>query len=112
MSSQTGQVESGAVVVYQFKKGGSVPSISPFVIKLETYLRMAGINYVNNYDGKFSKKGKIPWISFDGQEIADSSFCIQYLNKKFNIDLDKHLDDTQKAIAHAYIKMMEENTLW
>ncbi|EDV22397.1 Failed axon connections-like protein [Trichoplax sp. H2] len=112
MSSSNDKVDKDTVVVYQFIQGLTAPSLSPFVLKLETYLRMAKLNYVCDYGGKVSKKGKIPWIAIDGKEIADSAFCVQYLNKRFNIDLDSHLNESQKAIAHAYIKMLEENTFW
>jgi hypothetical protein len=35
----------GVVVLHQFPRGYKVPSISPFALKLETYLRMADITY-------------------------------------------------------------------
>ena len=34
------------VILHQFPRGRITPSISPFVMKLETYLRMADIKYV------------------------------------------------------------------
>ena len=34
------------VVLFQFPRGPGYPSLSPFVLKLETYLRMAGIPYI------------------------------------------------------------------
>ena len=33
------------VVLHQFPRGKITPSASPFCLKLETYLRMAGIQY-------------------------------------------------------------------
>lgn len=33
------------VILHQFPRGLNLPSISPFALKLETYLRMAEINY-------------------------------------------------------------------
>ena len=30
-----------------------------------------------------SKKGKSPWISYNDDDVADSHFCIEYLNEKF-----------------------------
>lgn len=33
------------VILHQFERGKHTPSISPFPLKLETYLRMTGIPY-------------------------------------------------------------------
>ncbi|KXJ12863.1 Failed axon connections-like [Exaiptasia diaphana] len=61
-----------------------------------------------------SSKGKMPWIEYNGQDIADSNFCIEFLIKEngpgFGIDVDSHLSDEQKAIARAVLVMLEENT--
>ena len=102
----------GTVVLHQFSASEITLSSSPPCLKLETFLRMAKIPYENEYGLKFSKKGKIPWIEFNGQEIADSNFCIQFLKREFNVDIDSHLSDSEKAIAHSVRTMLEENTYW
>ncbi|KAL9961680.1 hypothetical protein ACROYT_G030673 [Oculina patagonica] len=100
----------GTVVLHQFVLSKLSVSGSPPCIKLETFLRMTKIPYENNYSFKFSKKGKKPWIEFNGQEIADSNFCIEFLKKEFQVDIDSHLSATEKAIAHSIRTMLEENT--
>jgi hypothetical protein len=59
-----------------------------------------------------SSKGKLTWIECDGEEIADSEFCIQYINKKFNVDLDKDFSDKEKAAALAIQRMVDEHLYW
>ena len=105
-------IKPGTVILHQFATYGVVVSASPPCLKLETFLRMAKIPYENDYRLKFSKKGKMPWIEFNGEEIADSNFCIQFLNKEFKVDIDSHLNATEKAIAHSIRTMLEENTYW
>ena len=73
---------------------------------------MTQIPYENDYSIKFFKKGKMPWIEFNGQEIADSNFCIRFLEKEFEVDGDSHLSATERAIAHSILTMLEENTYW
>ena len=102
----------GTVILHQFPPTKLVASGSPPCFKLETFLRMTRIPYENEYGFKFSKKGKMPWIEFNGQEIADSNFCIQFLKREFKVDVDSHLSDTEKAIAHSIRTMLEENTYW
>jgi hypothetical protein len=41
-------VGNDLVVLHQLKRGKLTPCISPFALKLETYLRMAGIPYQVN----------------------------------------------------------------
>ncbi|EDV22224.1 uncharacterized protein TRIADDRAFT_59245 [Trichoplax adhaerens] len=100
------------VIVYSFPRASAIPSQSPFVLKLETFLRMADIQYQCDHRSKFSKKGKIPWIHCQGDAVADSSFCVEYLQKKFNRFLDADLSEEEKGISRAFMKMMEENTIW
>ena len=102
----------GTVVLHQFPPYGAVVNTSPPCLKLETFLRMTKIPYENDYGFKFSKKGKLPWIELNGQEIADSNFCIQFLKKEFQVDINSHLSATENAIAHSIRCMLEENTYW
>ena len=66
----------------------------------------------NVHDRRRSSKGKFPWIEYNGQEIADSSFCVRFVNQTFGVDLNKGLSKTERAIAYACQKMIEENTYW
>jgi len=102
----------GTVLLHQFAPSDLVPSGSPPCLKLETFLRMTKIPYENEYGMTFSKKGKMPWIEFNGREIADSNFCIRFLMKEFRVDVDSHLNLTERAIGHTVRTMLEENTYW
>ena len=55
------------VVLHQFPRGLYAPSASPFVMKLETWLRITGIPYKNEFSLQMSKKGQVPWITFNGE---------------------------------------------
>ena len=59
-----------------------------------------------------SKKGQSPFILFNGEEIPDSNFIIEHLCKYFNKDPYPGLTEVDKAIARAFLKMIEENTTW
>ncbi|XP_059170410.1 failed axon connections homolog [Physella acuta] len=100
------------VILHQYGASPTVPSISPYVIKLETYLKVAKIPYVNHYDRKPGPKGKLPWIQFNEHVIPDTHFIIQFLNKKFHIDLNKNLSREQLAIGHMARRTVEESLYW
>ncbi|OWF55039.1 Failed axon connections-like [Mizuhopecten yessoensis] len=105
-------VPRDVVVLYQVGRGPRAPSISPFPLKLETFLRMAKIPYMNDHSSKFSKKQKTPWMEYNGVAIADSQFCIEHLKKETGKDVNRHLTPEQVGVARAFQKLTEENLYW
>ncbi|KAJ1524988.1 hypothetical protein ONE63_009839 [Megalurothrips usitatus] len=106
--------EEDVVYLYQFSRTPVLPSLSSFCLKVETWLRLAGIKYENvDHKLKFrSKKGQLPFIELNGEEIADSSIIIKELATRFEKDLDKDLDNDQKNVAYALTSMIENHLLW
>lgn len=88
-----------------------LPSFSPFCLKLDAYLRMAGIPYTaRTGDMRKSPKGKLPWIDDDGALLGDSSAIIDYLKKKHGDPLDARLSRDERARLHTLQRMIEEHT--
>ncbi|XP_034301593.2 failed axon connections homolog [Magallana gigas] len=102
------------VIHHQVGRGPFAPSIMPFAVKLETYLRMVKVPYMNIHDSyqQRSSKGKLTWIEYNGVKVADSEFSIEFINKTFNVDPDQNLSEEQKAMAYAMQIMIEEHTYW
>ena len=103
---------SSLVLLHVFRPTPRVVNASPACLKLETFLRMAKIPYETDTSRKTSSKGKMPWIEFNGRPMADSNFCIRFLNKELGVDVDSHLSETERSIAHTILTMLEENTYW
>ena len=70
------------VYLVQFPISPTIRTISPFALKLETYLRLKKVPYECVYSFKFSKKGQIPYIELNGEQIADSNIIIQELENR------------------------------
>nr|XP_022326069.1 failed axon connections homolog [Crassostrea virginica] len=102
------------VIHHQVGRGPFAPSIMPFAVKLETYLRMVKVPYKNVHDSyqHRSSKGKLTWIEYNGTQVADSEFSIKFINQTFDVDPDKHLTEEQQAMAYAMQVMVEEHTYW
>jgi len=101
------------VILHQHPPCINIPSFLPASLKLETFLRMHKIPYENKYVHKLgSDKVKLPFIEYQGDKVQDANFCIKYLCNKFDLSLDAHLSEEQRAIAHAFSTMAEENTYW
>lgn len=100
------------VLLHQFRRGDWAPNISPFPIKLETYLRMAKIPYKTDFKTPMSSKGKSPWITYNGVDVADSQLCIDFLNKELSVDLNELLSVKDRAVSLAFRKLIEEDLYW
>lgn len=92
-----------------------LPDASPFCLKVDAYLRAAGIPFevasgLENL--RRAPKGKLPFIEDDGHVVADSTFILEYLKKKHGDTLDAGLTPAQRATAHAFTKMLDENLYW
>jgi glutathione S-transferase len=83
-------------------------------MKLEMYLRLAGIEHtVVTLRGRAkSTTRKAPYIEIDGKIIADSGLIIDYLERTFGHRLDGRLTLAQRAESLALQRMMEEHLCW
>lgn len=81
-------------------------------MKVETYVRVNEIPYKGDFTRPLGPKGKTPWITYQGQNIGDSQLIIEYLNKKFSINMNGHLSKAEKAIARSFRIMAEEHLYW
>ncbi|HWU91545.1 MAG TPA: glutathione S-transferase family protein [Kofleriaceae bacterium] len=99
--------------LYMLGPGWGIPfaSASPFSLKLETWLRLAGIPYqpvTENNPGKGPKK-KSPWIVEEDERIGDSELIIDHLRRKHAVDLDADITAQERALALAWQRTFEEH---
>jgi glutathione S-transferase len=98
------------LTLHKFGTAWGIPDISPFVVKLETYMRMAGIPYETKQgDPRKAPKKKMPYVVDDGVVLGDSRFIIEHLETKRGISLDARLTPRERAIATAFQSMLEEH---
>ncbi len=103
------------ITLYHFGPFQGLADPSPFCLKVDCYLRAAGIEFETKSGAKFigkSPKHKLPYIEDKGKVIADSAFILDYLKKQYGDTLDRDLNAEQQAIAHAFTKMLDENLYW
>jgi glutathione S-transferase len=102
------------LIVYQLAGGWGLPSISPFCLKLEAYLRLVDLPFKSvvvpaPFGGP---KRKAPWIEHEGRKIGDSGFIIEYLEQRFGCNPNGTLTPAERAIALALRRLIEENLYW
>jgi len=108
------------IKLHGFGPNLGLPDASPFVLKIDAYLRLADIpfEFVSGMGNiRKAPKSKLPFITdpsiIDGdQVISDSAFIVQHLQNNHGVNLDADLTDEQKAIAHLVCSTLEEKSYW
>jgi glutathione S-transferase len=104
------------ITLYQFARVWSIPNLSPFCCKVETYLRMAGIAYqvaaAVPPTPPTAPRGQLPYITDDGRTIGDSRLIIEYLRDQYHADLDQSLTPEERAESMAFQRLIEDHLYW
>ena len=97
------------ITLYQFRRAFGVPNPSPFCMKVETYLRLAGLDYEISevIDPSKAPKGKCPYTEDAGRTVADSPFILSYLKETYGDPLGEGLSAADRAAHLALTRMME-----
>lgn len=101
------------ITLYKFGPAFGLPDASPFCIKTELLLKMAGLEYDTNLKG-FSKApyGKLPYITDDGEVIADSTFIARHIANKHGHDFNAGLSARDAGVGWAIAKLCDEQLYW
>ncbi len=101
------------ITLHQGPAAWGIPNISPFAVKLETWLRMAELPYqVRPADMQRAPKGKTPYVDIDGRKMGDSQLIIEHLQRVHGDKVDAHLTPEARARGHVIRRMLEEGTYW
>ncbi|MEM9696642.1 MAG: glutathione S-transferase family protein [Myxococcota bacterium] len=100
-------------VLHTARSAFGIPCASPFAIKADILLQMAGVSFTRAVAApQDGPKGKLPWL-VDGEEtIADSSFIQAHLEQKHGADFDAGLSDEQRATSEMIRRVGEEYLYW
>jgi glutathione S-transferase len=98
------------IVFYGFGPAFDLPDPSPFVLKSEVQLKMAGVPYrFESASPRSAPKGKIPFIQTGAHRIGDTTFIRAHIEKTHGFDFDKGLSAVERAQAWAIERMLEDH---
>ncbi|MFK2891974.1 glutathione S-transferase family protein [Dyella flagellata] len=99
-----------SITLYATRPGFGMPETSPFVIKTEVQLQMSGLAYARESTiPPLAPKGKVPYLVDDGEVVCDSTFIRAHLERKYGVDLDEGLNESQRAQSWAIERMLEDH---
>lgn len=100
------------ITLYQPPAAWGTPSLSPFCIKLELYLKLAKLEYVVAPANPMkAPKGKMPYVRIDDSPLlGDSQLILEALKQRFGDPLDANLTAAQRALGHLVRRTLEEAT--
>ncbi len=99
------------LILHQFARTPEILNLSPFCMKVELYLRMAGVPHEINLtaDPRRAPKRKLPVLSDNEVMISDSEDIIAYLKQHYGDPLDAELSEDQRAQALMARRMCENH---
>jgi glutathione S-transferase len=98
------------LIFYGFGSAFGLPDPSPFVMKSEVQLKMAGVPYrFERAAPPDAPKGKIPFIKTGAHRVGDSTFIRAHIEKAHGFDFDEGLNAEQRAQAWAIERMLEDH---
>ena len=103
------------ITLYGFGPYLGMPDGSPYAMKGEILLRMAGLAYtkaIATGGPDQGPKGKLPYIDDAGEIVADTSFIRAHVARKYGFDFDRGLDAVERAEAWAIERMIEDHLYW
>lgn len=98
------------ITLYQSRSGLGSIQLSSVCLKVETYLRMAGIEYVADSSTNVSKTPakRVPSIVDGNEALYDSERIVNYLRSNY-VDLDQDLNPEERAISHSILRISDQS---
>ena len=103
------------IILHVFPSFWGVPNGSPPCMKLETYLRMAGVRYQIKtiINPKKAPNCKVPYVEIGGHVISDSEKIIKYIESKLSSPSGVNSHDAYSlAMGRAITIMLENHCYW
>ncbi|GMR52828.1 hypothetical protein PMAYCL1PPCAC_23023, partial [Pristionchus mayeri] len=95
------------IYLFTYPRCRRIPNISPWSLKLETWLRMARLPYTA-ISTNFCSKRPLPFVEVNGRQIEDSNVIIEALTKEFNVTIDSSLTLETVSRNRAITALVEE----
>lgn len=103
------QLEAGVVHLFIHPRWSHGPNLFSHCVKVECFLRVAGIPYVAHFtnDSSLSPNGRLPFIVLNGTVLGESESIVQFLSEAMRVSIDAHLTPQDHAKGLMVRRMVE-----
>ncbi len=99
------------IELHQFAPAFGLMNASPFCMKVEVFLRLAGLEYRAVHASPMkAPKGKLPTVHDGNTVVADSEAILAWLQQHHQDRLPEALRDPPRGADHALRRMLEKHT--
>ena len=103
-------MSASPITLHVTRAAFGLPDTSPFVMKTEVQLKMAGLAYKRVAAiPPQAPSGKLPYVVDRGEVVTDSTFIRSHIERAYGVDLDDGLDARQRAECWAIERMLEDH---
>lgn len=102
------------IKLYVYPAAFGLRNPSPFCLKAEMALRLAGFEHEIELltDPRKAPKGKLPFVETEGERIADSELIVAWLDRRSGGRLLGRLSPAERARGTAFTRLAEEHLYW
>ncbi len=101
------------IKLYQYPLSWGM-NVSPFTLKLETWLRLSNLDYqvIAVHSPRSAPKGKLPYIRDGDKLVADSELIRKHLEQGYGVNAYAGLTPAEKADGWAFARLVEDHLYW
>jgi len=99
------------IELLQFAPGSGLMNLSPFCMKVEVFVRLAGLEYrcINDATPLRAPKGKLPVLRDAGTVVPDSAAIVAYLQQRYASRMPAALAVPETASHLALRRLIEDH---
>lgn len=81
------------LTLFSYPELYGVADNNPYGLKVFAFLKLCGLTFRHEhvFDAKAAPRGQLPYIADDGAAVGDSDAIIEYLTRRYHVEIDTGL---------------------
>ncbi|WP_420422210.1 glutathione S-transferase family protein [Simkania sp.] len=102
------------ITLFLYPELFGVPDNNPFGLKVDTFLRLTGLEYQAKHiiDTSEAPRQQLPYLVDGDNIVSDSNNMISYLIVNYELEIDNDLTRDQQSLSLLIRRMLDEHLYW
>jgi glutathione S-transferase len=103
-------LENTMITLYSYPELFGVADNNGYGLKVFAFLKLTRLPFTHEHiiDASAAPRGQLPYIIDDGETVGDSDTIIAHLTRKYRLDIDDGLTNTQRDTNHMITRMLDD----